>query len=222
MFNSNVTLQELRDDLRLKLSDLPPDRFGNKQLDRALNVAQYNIFVAIHAINEAWYGKFNTYQDFSDYSQNGNLYVVNISGLTDLFKIMTIRYNSSHIPFVPFSYLLTMNTGAYKLYRYSLLGNNLYINFDPDLGNAGNRLDVFYYRIPTKMVNDTDKLDIPEVYQELVIMEATRICYEQEDFQRAQTLRQLIAQQIQLMKQTFVEDSAIELEPIENIGQAGD
>lgn len=52
-----VTLQDLRDDLRVRIRELSPDRLPSKILDNWLNWGQYQIALKMTALTDVWLGK---------------------------------------------------------------------------------------------------------------------------------------------------------------------
>lgn len=220
MAHSNITLATLRDDLRARIDEIAPQKFSQGELNRWLNVGQYEAFIRIIDMYENWYQNSKTLTINVADDDNDNIALSGSNYFdTDWPKVHQLKYvkattyagcgisSATSVPIVSFETLTdyeasTLHTVSHP--KCAQVGDYLYFttNLEED--------DIFIVTYTRKPVNMTSALnfDLPHFCQDLVIMFAYQQCIrklmkpsesiDRAISQRVNEIRQMVTSDVQL------------------------
>jgi len=181
----NVSLLTLLSDLRARVNEIAPKVFDDKELIRWLNVGQQETMIRIKDFNEAWYLTPKTITIVSGDAGTDNIDLSDTDYFnTDWAKVNELHYikavtyiygNTGGIPIFPIDHIydFSQSTLHTDYSKCAQVGSSIYFT---NTLSANDIFIVFYYRKPVDMSEPTDKLDVPDWTQDLVVMFAYNQC----------------------------------------------
>jgi len=157
--NNSVQLQEARADLRIRLDEIAEREFRDEELDRWINLGQYDTWLQLKQITSIWYGK------------NAQVAIAGYTGTlpADCGDIKKCVYEGTLLPMIDYKDL--------EGYRYSsIYGSRDFVAqrgqqiITTASGLIATGLYVYYYAKPAELTSDTDYLNVPEEFHDIVIM----------------------------------------------------
>jgi len=160
---SDVPRATLRADLRSRLPEENRTEILDTELNRFLDLGQYDAALKLSGINTIWYGKKETVTIGSG--------VIDISGYSIMRIIKLVDADNGRIPFFDEAGFEELGGNyAYDATRaVSHFGDELDV-FAGDSAPAVGTLTLYFYRKPASMDDTTDeKIDVPDEFQEMVV-----------------------------------------------------
>lgn len=220
----STSLYTLRSDLRFRLNEISEKQFDDSELNRWLNLGQYEVYNRIRDWNEVWYLASKTITINS--ADNGNDYI-DLSGSnyfsTDWAKVDEIHTvvantyyqfsdvvstNSRYpVKIIPLSMLfIKRNSEAFDYTPYcSRSGSSMYFSKALATNDA---FWMFYYRKPVDMTSSLN-LDVPDWTQDLVIMFAYKLCLLKNNKDTSDVDKQ-INSRLEYIRNVFASDNKID------------
>ena len=219
---SSVTLAQLRSDLRLRLNEITEDNFSDEELNRWLNLAQYEVAIKLNGISAVWYGTFHVYLNVSIETTDNIFYSADISNLAmqKLVAIHSINTDNGEYNTVPIKTMQELL--GYRANNYwsstkpvcAIWGQKLYFNNNPTASSDW-EVSVYYYAKPTEMASDGANMDVPTEFQDLVILVALQIAMRKlRIITGLESIEADIALKFNEIKQSVLEDNSGQLEPV--------
>jgi len=183
---SNITRKKARSDLRSRLNEYTDEKFSNGELNHWINMGQYDVFNRLGVLTDIWFGTSKTDVDISSQALGDvNEFALPTGALaTDVAKITTIigqdisAIDGRVIPQYPLRNLwgFPHNSNWEEQFAFSHYGENLYFFWGSSskISSTGvsGTVDIYYIRKPVELSTDTDTVDIPTEFVDLVIMYA--------------------------------------------------
>ena len=157
-----ATLEQLRNDLRARLPKENRSEILNSELDRFLNLGQYDASLKLSGINSIWYGTTQTV------TVSGG--AIDISGYSIMRIIKLVDADNGIIPFYDEKYFEELSRHfEYDSSRAAThFGQSITIYEGGSAPTIGT-LTLYYYRKPAQMSSDSDTLDVPDEFQDIVV-----------------------------------------------------
>jgi len=158
---SSVTLATLRNDLRARLPEANRTEILDNELDRFLNLGQYDTALKLSGINNIWYGDKQTVTISSG--------EIDISSYSIMRIIKLIDGTNGVVPFFgEKDFEEIKKNSAYDSVRaVSHFGQVLDVYAGPDAPTVGT-LKLYYYRKPVSMSSSLN-MDVPDEFQDMVV-----------------------------------------------------
>jgi hypothetical protein len=158
---SSVTLATLRDDLRARLPMANRSEILDPELDRFLNLGQYDTAIKLSGINNIWYGDKQTVTISSG--------EIDISSYSIMRIIKLIDADNGVVPFFDEKdFEEIKKNSAYDATRgVSHFGTVLDVYAGTDAPTVGT-LTLYYYRKPVAMTSNLT-MDVPDEFQDMVV-----------------------------------------------------
>ncbi len=173
---SDITLKQLRSDLRSRLGKMTTEEFTDAELNNWINIGQFETFVRLNGISDHWYG---TTQTISITASAGTITAINLTnsyGADKISRIIKLVGPSGNL--IPFCDTTEINgylgnSNYDNSYACNWFGEKLYIFVGASatpLSSANCTL--FFIRKPDELTSDSSTLDIPTEFVDLAIMSA--------------------------------------------------
>jgi len=164
---STVTLEQLRNDLRSRLPKENRGEILESELNRFLNLGQYDTAIKLSGINSIWFG--------TKAPVTIGLGVIDLSSLSIQRIIKLLDADNGQVPFYDEKYFdeLGVNSAYDAVRAVTHFGDELDVFAGTDAADAG-VLTLYYYRKPVEMDVST-AMDIPVEFQDMVVTFAEKI-----------------------------------------------
>ncbi len=158
---SSVTLETLRNDLRARLPAENRDQILDSELNRFLNLGQFDVAVKISGINSIWYGTKSTVTISSS--------EIDLSSLDIMRIIKLVDQTNGPVPFYDERYFdeLGKNFAYDSIRAVSHFGTVLDVYEGASAPTVGT-LKLYYYRRPVDMTSSLT-MDVPDEFQDMVV-----------------------------------------------------
>ena len=163
---STITLEVLRNDLRARLPKANRSDILDSELDRFLNLGQFDVATKLSGINNIWYGTKATVTISSS--------AIDISSLSIMRIIKLVDADNGVVPFFgEEAFEEIQKNCAYDASRgVSHFGDSLDVYAGTDAPSVG-VLTLYYYRKPIDMTSSLT-MDVPSEFQDMVVTFAER------------------------------------------------
>ena len=187
---SDITRKTARSDLRARIAQYTQKDIGDGELNQWLDMGQFDVATRLSAISDMWYGVKDTVAAASLAFATASVTEVGISSAAtslgikpkDVAKFLTFVAGATSglankvIPWTRIEDIhgYIHNTNWDSGYAVSHFGENVYFFFGGSSGveAATTTLTNFYIRKPDEMTADTDTVDVPTEFVDLVLMYA--------------------------------------------------
>lgn len=158
---STVTLEELRNDLRARLPEENRSVILDSELNRFLNLGQYDTAMKLSGVNSIWYGSKDTVTISSR--------EIDLSSLSIMRIIKLVDGTNGVVPFYDERYFeeLSKNFEYDKVRAVSHFGTVLDVYAGASAPTVGT-LTLYYYRKPVEMTSSL-AMDVPAEFQDMVV-----------------------------------------------------
>lgn len=157
---SDVTRKEVRSDLRSRLGKLTTDDFSDAEINRWLNLAQFDVFVRLSSISDVWYGSTQTVSISANKGIVTPISLANAYSADKIAKISKLVNASGYIvPFVTDNEIhsIAANSNYDNSYAVNWYGEKLYYfngASNNDLSTSSHTL--YFIRKPDEMTGDSN------------------------------------------------------------------
>ncbi len=180
---SSITRATLRDDLRARLNEVAPDKFTDPELNQWINIAQFDVFVRLVPFIGRWYGEQSASISLTE-SMAGSVTAHDLSSQNpgkpaDIYRLDAVIGDTQAdiedkvIPIVEtLGEVYAVKGNSNYDYACCFWGEKLYTYFSSSLSLSQGVLHMYYLRKPDELTSDSDTMDLPDEYADLVIMTA--------------------------------------------------
>jgi len=158
---STITLATLRNDLRSRLPEANRDEILDSELDRFLNLGQFDVATKLSGINNIWYGTKATVIISSSAIDLSSLSIMRIIKLVDAGNGVVPFFGEESFEEIKKNYAYDATRGV------SHFGEELDVYAGASAPTAG-VLTLYYYRKPIDM-SSTLAMDVPSEFQDMVV-----------------------------------------------------
>ena len=158
---SSVTLTELRTDLRSRLPETNRIEILDSELDRFLNLGQYDVATKLSGINNIWYGSKAPVVIASDEIDLSSLSIMRIIKLVDATNGVVPFFAEDAFEEIKKNFAYDATRGV------SHFGEVLDVYAGTESADVGT-LTLYYYRKPIEM-SSSATMDIPAEFQDMVV-----------------------------------------------------
>ena len=218
---SNITRKQARGDLRSRLAQVTPDPINDGELNYWLNMGQQDVALKLSSMSDHWYGTSlvqngGTAISVSAHTTGAVNSISMASGMLST-EIMKLKFgigdggdiDGKQIPMTRLEDLYNMPSlsNCDSFYSMSHHGERLYFFWGADVSVSAATVDVFFTRKPADMSADTDYVDVPTEYVDLVIMYAqARALSKLQMLDRKSQVDQEIAAKINDIRSVYASD----------------
>ena len=158
---TTISLETLRNDLRARLPEENRDAILDSELNRFLNLGQFDVATKLSGINNIWYGTKVTVTISAN--------AIDLSSLSIMRIIKLVDADNGVVPFFGEEYFEEIQkNSAYDATRgVSHFGDSLDVYAGTDAPAVGT-LTLYYYRKPIDMT-DVLNMDVPSEFQDMVV-----------------------------------------------------
>jgi len=198
-----VTLATLRADLRSRLGELTPVQLSDEELNRWLNVGQKDVAVRLYDISDTWYlsSESGTFTSGS--------YTLTA---TDVHKVKAVMKTSDRklLPIVPVSEL-----GGYSASSFWGTSTEVVAQVGKSLVSSNSLsttgITIYYHRTPADMSTDSSPMDVPDEFQDLVILFAQARAYQKLGMlDKELSVRRSVSERLNEIRNTYVSEFQID------------
>ena len=158
---STVSLEVLRNDLRSRLPESNRSEILNSELERFLNLGQFDVATKLSGINNIWYGTKATVTIATGAIDLASLSIMRIIKLVDATNGVVPFFDEAGFEEIKKNF-------AYDATRaVSHFGTNLDVYAGASAPTVGN-LTLYYYRKPIDMTAALT-MDVPSEFQDMVV-----------------------------------------------------
>jgi hypothetical protein len=158
---TSITLATLRNDLRARLPEANRSEILDSELDRFLNLGQYDVAMKLSGINSIWYGTKATVTISSG--------TIDISSLSIMRIIKLVDADNGLVPFYDEKYFTEL--GGICDYDETRAVSHFGTELDVFAGSSAPTVGVltlYYFRNPIAMTSSL-AMDVPIEFQDMVV-----------------------------------------------------